>query len=159
MLRRRHRAKERTRGRRLLFATDVHGSERCFRKFLNAAKLYEIDDLILGGDITGKLLVPIVRTGDGRYDCRYGETVHAGLDEERVSEVKEQIRGFGHYYVVVDAEELRQLQADEAHRDVVFRRVVCESIERWMALAEARLRGSGVRLFVAPGNDDFLGID
>ena len=60
MLRRRHRAKERTRGRRILFATDVHGSERCFRKFLNAAPLYEIDYLILGGDITGKLMVPIV---------------------------------------------------------------------------------------------------
>src|SRR5689334_14370412 len=81
MMRWRSRAKERTRGRRILFATDIHGSERCFRKFLNSAPLYDVDYLILGGDITGKLLVPIVRNDDGSYDCRYGEAVHTGLDE------------------------------------------------------------------------------
>jgi Icc-related predicted phosphoesterase len=26
---------------RVFFATDVHGSERCFRKWLNAAEVYE----------------------------------------------------------------------------------------------------------------------
>ena len=101
MMRWRSRAKERTRGRRILFATDIHGSERCFRKFLNAAPLYDVDYLILGGDITGKLLVPIVRNGDGTYDCRYGEAVHTGLDAAAVAVVKEQIRGFGHYYITV----------------------------------------------------------
>ena len=46
------RRKQRERGRRILFATDVHGSDVCFRKFINSGKLYEIDYLILGGDIT-----------------------------------------------------------------------------------------------------------
>jgi uncharacterized protein len=159
MLRRRHRAKERTRGRRILFATDVHGSERCFRKFLNSAPLYDVDYLILGGDITGKLMVPIVRGLDGTYDCSYGESVHTGLDEDRVATVKDQIRGFGHYFVTVSPEDLNRMQHDPEHRDTVFREVVRKSIEDWVTLAEDRLRGTGVRLFVAPGNDDFLSID
>jgi Icc-related predicted phosphoesterase len=44
---------------RIFFATDVHGSDRCFRKFIAAAETYDADALILGGDIAGKGLVPI----------------------------------------------------------------------------------------------------
>jgi Icc-related predicted phosphoesterase len=150
--------RRRARGRRILFATDVHGSDRCFRKFLNSASVYGVDYLVLGGDITGKLMVPIVRKPDGTYDCRYGDTTHAGLDEDGVKELMKQIRGFGHYVVTVDEQELRELQ-DEEHRDRVFREVVRKSIEDWVALAEERLRGTGVRCFMAPGNDDFLSID
>jgi uncharacterized protein len=42
----------------LFFATDVHGSEVCFRKWLNAAEAYGADIIVLGGDITGKVIVP-----------------------------------------------------------------------------------------------------
>src|SRR5258708_22750742 len=49
---------------RLFFATDLHGSEVCFRKFLAAAKVYEPDVLILGCDFAGKGLLPVLRRGD-----------------------------------------------------------------------------------------------
>ena len=42
---------------RLFFATDIHGSEICWKKFINAGKWYEVDTLILGGDMTGKAIV------------------------------------------------------------------------------------------------------
>jgi Icc-related predicted phosphoesterase len=145
--------------RRILFATDVHGSERCFRKFINAGSLYKVDYLIMGGDITGKLLVPIVRHPNGTYDSRYGDDRVSGIDETGVAALKERIRGFGHYFVVVSPDELHELQTDEARRDVVFREAVRRSVEDWVALAEDRLRGTGIRCFVAPGNDDFLSID
>ena len=153
------RRKQRERGQRILFATDVHGSDTCFRKFINSAQLYDINYLILGGDITGKMLVPIVRTADGAYDCNYGADKFTGLDDSGVAELIKRIRGFGHYTVTVSPEELGHLQADEAHRDAVFRQVVLKSCEDWVALAEERLRGTGIRCFMAPGNDDFLSID
>ena len=53
----------RTPKKRIFFATDLHGSEQCFRKFLNAGAVYEADFLIIGGDILGKRLVPIVEDG------------------------------------------------------------------------------------------------
>lgn len=46
---------------RVFFTTDIHGSDVCFRKFLNAGKHFGADVLIIGGDLTGKQLVPIVR--------------------------------------------------------------------------------------------------
>lgn len=136
----------------------MHGSERCFRKFLNAGAFYGINYLILGGDITGKLMVPIVRRAGGTYECRYGDTAYADLDETGTTELKQRIRGFGHYTVTVDEEELLELQAED-YRDRVFREIVRKSVEDWVTLAEERLRGTGIRCFMAPGNDDFLSID
>jgi Icc-related predicted phosphoesterase len=52
---------------RIFFTSDVHGSDVCFMKFINAAKVYQVDVLILGGDVTGKMIVPIVRQPDGTY--------------------------------------------------------------------------------------------
>ena len=45
---------------RIYFATDLHGSEVCFRKFLAAARVYEADVIILGGDFAGKAIVPVL---------------------------------------------------------------------------------------------------
>jgi Icc-related predicted phosphoesterase len=56
---------------RVYFITDVHGSNRCFKKFLNAASFYKADVIILGGDITGKVMIPIVEEGDGTFSCTY----------------------------------------------------------------------------------------
>jgi len=146
------------RGLRLFFCTDVHGSEQCFRKFLNAASFYDIDHLILGGDMLGKLLIPIVENGDGTHYCNYGDQRYQNLNAGDVQAVKSEIRRFGHYPIVGSAELLRELN-DEQERDRVFRKIAYDSVADWVALAEERLRGTGVRCFMAPGNDDFLEID
>jgi Icc-related predicted phosphoesterase len=52
---------------RIFFTSDVHGSDVCFLKFVNAAKFYQANILILGGDMTGKMIVPIVEQGDGSF--------------------------------------------------------------------------------------------
>jgi Icc-related predicted phosphoesterase len=144
-------------GTRLFFATDIHGSEQCFRKFLNAAKFYDVSLLVLGGDILGKLLIPILES-NGTYSATYGENSYQGLTKSGLGELTQAIRTSGHYYYVGTQEELNAL-ADETHRDRIFRRVACESIASWVALAEERLRGTGCRCFMAPGNDDFFDID
>jgi uncharacterized protein len=143
---------------RLFFATDIHGSEFCFRKFLGAAKHYDVDHLVLGGDITGKFLVPITRTESGEYRCRYGDRDYSELGETGLQELKSAIRRFGAYPVVGTAEELAEL-ADEERREEIFAELLYESLSDWVQLAEDRLDGTGRRLFVAPGNDDFLELD
>lgn len=144
-------------GLRLFFATDVHGSERCFRKFLNAGRFYDVQHLILGGDITGKVLIPIVRTPRG-WSAHYNDREYIDIGESERLELETRIRDNGQYPVVGERDELEAL-ADEAHREQIFTRTVVESIGRWVELAEERLRGSGIRCFVTPGNDDFPEID
>ena len=54
---------------KIIFATDFHGSEKCFRKFLEVGKYFRPNCMILGGDLTGKVIVPIVKYREGLYKC------------------------------------------------------------------------------------------
>jgi Icc-related predicted phosphoesterase len=142
---------------RLFFATDVHGSDRCFRKFINAGKFYGVQHLILGGDITGKLLIPIVRTSRG-WSAHYNDHEYIDISEEERLRLEQRIRDSGHYPVLGEREQLLALE-DEKERDAAFRAAVVEGMRRWVELAEERLRGTGIRCFITPGNDDFWEID
>jgi hypothetical protein len=142
---------------RLCFVTDVHGSERCFKKFLNAGKFYDVQYLILGGDITGKTLVPIERA-NGRWRARYGDHDYPELTDREREELAQLIRDNGQYPVLGERDELLALFAED-RREQTFREVVVESMRGWMQLADERLAGTGIRCFVNPGNDDFFEID
>jgi Icc-related predicted phosphoesterase len=145
------------RAARLCFVTDVHGSERCFKKFLNAGKFYDAQYLILGGDITGKTLVPIERANGG-WRARYGDHHYVDLTERERDELAQRIRDNGQYPVVGERDELLALFAED-RREQTFVEVVVESMRGWMRLADERLSGTGIRCFVTPGNDDFWEID
>jgi uncharacterized protein len=153
----RRRSRGLTRGTRLLFVTDIHGSDRCFRKFVNGAGFYDARYLVLGGDITGKTLVPIEHTPRG-WRARYRDHEYVDLSDADRAALEQRIRDGGQYPVAGERDELLALH-DEATRDTAFRRAVVETIRRWVDLAEQRLRGTGVRCFVTPGNDDFYEID
>jgi uncharacterized protein len=151
------RGKSREHGSRLFFVTDVHGSDRCFKKFLNAGRFYGVDYLILGGDITGKTLVPIETVRHG-WRARYGDHSYDLTTEHERLELEQLIRDNGEYPIVGERDELMLLD-DERHRERVFTDVVVANIRHWVELAEERLHGTGVRCFVTPGNDDFFEID
>jgi Icc-related predicted phosphoesterase len=143
------------RGTRLFFATDVHGSEQCFRKFVNAAQVYEVSAVILGGDVTGKVVVPLVANGDGAWHGElHGEPVVA-RGEEELAALQKRIRTMGRYDVVLTAEEKRDVDADPGRIDGLFHAAMRESLERWVAIAEERLRPTGIPCHMMLGNDDF----
>jgi Icc-related predicted phosphoesterase len=147
-----------TRHLALYYTSDIHGSERCFLKFLNAAKFYGVDTLILGGDLTGKVLVPIVEV-DGHWEMSFLGRHEVLRSLEDVTEAEKRIRFNGFYPYRCGPEELARLEVDRDYADAVFRRLMRESVARWVRLAEERLRGTGVRCFVMPGNDDEFDID
>ncbi|MDG6901980.1 MAG: metallophosphoesterase [Nitrososphaerota archaeon] len=143
---------------RIFFTTDVHGSERCFRKFLNAAKVYKADCLILGGDITGKLLIPIVEMQDGRYSVTlFGKQEVVG--KEKLSEVRRSLQDAGQYSFVTTKGELKEIQSDKRRETRVFDQAMVDVLNSWVHLAIERLEGTDVKCYVSPGNDDKLEID
>lgn len=143
---------------RIFFATDIHGSDVCFRKFINAAKFYKADVLVLGGDITGKLIMPVQRDANGTYTFRrQGEEFR--VSESEFPQAQKQLRDAGYYPAVLSREEIDVLGSDQQHVEELFVTLACESINRWMDLAEERLQGSGVECYISPGNDDPLAID
>jgi Icc-related predicted phosphoesterase len=143
---------------RLYFATDIHGSDLCFRKFVNAGKFYRADVLILGGDITGKQIMPITRRGTSFTLHWQGQEQQLDSQEE-LRRAEQQLRDAGYYPVVLSPEEIARLGEDRHELEALFERLACESIARWLDLAEERLRGSGIECYISPGNDDPLAID
>jgi uncharacterized protein len=146
----------RQRALRIYFATDIHGSERCFRKFLAAARIYEADALVLGGDVAGKGLVPIVAdNGSLKATVRGAEVTLPASERERLDA---EINKLGFYPVQMEPEEVAELEADPGKVDRLFREEIVAQIERWCDLAAERL-DAGVRCIITPGNDDPIEID
>lgn len=139
----------------LFFATDVHGSERTFRKFVNAGKFYDAQILVMGGDIIGKMAVPIIKEDGGRYRATLqGRTEHLE-SEEALQALRERIGTLGFYSKVLEQDEFRELAADRARVDAMFHELARERLEAWVDLAESRLAGTGIRCYVTGGNDDY----
>jgi Icc-related predicted phosphoesterase len=143
---------------RIFYVTDIHGSEVCWRKFLNAGPFYGANVVVVGGDITGKAMVPIVERG-GRWETTMFEQ-HITLDsDEAVRDVEARILNRGYYPIRVSEEEYRHMQEDEDAVDKRFKEVMLEGTERWIAMADDRLAGKGIRAIVCPANDDMFEID
>jgi uncharacterized protein len=144
---------------RLYFATDIHGSETCWRKFLNAGAHYGADVLVLGGDMTGKALVPVIDDGDGTWHATLLENRQVMSSEEEVAAFEDAVIRRGYYPFRTDVAMLRHLQADESHWHGLFQEKMLETVEKWMRMAEDRLKGTGIRVFCSPGNDDQFEVD
>jgi Icc-related predicted phosphoesterase len=143
---------------RVFFATDIHGSEVCWRKFLNAGAFHKADVLIMGGDMTGKAMVPITgANGTWRVILREQETVLNGEDE--VAAMEKRIADRGYYPIRMSPDEMAASQADESLVEARFKKEMLAQVERWMALADERLAGKGIRIVVSPANDDIFEID
>ena len=143
----------------LFFTTDVHGSERCFRKFVNAAAFYGADVLILGGDVTGKMVIPVVEEAPNRWTAEFAGGVQILNTVQERDEMIKTIRFSGYYPYLSTPSEVEELNEDPKKVDALFTRLMGETMERWAALAEERLKPQGVKIFITPGNDDRFVID
>lgn len=144
---------------RIFFATDIHGSERCFRKFLNAGEVYKAHCLILGGDITGKRIVPIIAEANGTWRAEFAGVRHTLSSRSEIEALSKMIRDSGAYVHVTDPDEVLHWSTDPDALDAAFRRIVVRELERWMAIAEDKLADRGRLCVVNGGNDDYFDID
>ncbi len=144
---------------RLFFATDIHGSETCWHKFLNSGRHYEADVIVLGGDMTGKALVPVVHDGEDRWHATLLENRKELVGEDQVAAFEEAVIRRGYYPFRTTPQGVRELQENEARWHELFEEEMLKTVERWMQVADERLAGTGIRCFVCPGNDDQLNVD
>lgn len=150
--------RQRAKGTRVFFATDVHGSERTWRKFLRAAEFYGADVLVMGGDVMGKLAIPVIREAGGRHRATIHGRVETLETEADVERARSLIAALGFYDVVMDEDEYRATRDDEGAVDRLWRDLAVERLARWIQLAEERLGPTGVRCYVSGGNDDLLDV-
>src|SRR2546427_12536032 len=81
----------------LYYASDVHGSDLCWRKFLGAGRFYGVQALIMGGDLSGKAIVPIEVDDAGAFTTTFIGETRAGTTREELDELVSAIRFNGMY--------------------------------------------------------------
>ena len=139
---------------RLFFATDIHGSERTYRKFINAGKFYDVNLIVMGGDISGKLLIPIIKEKNGNYRATVQGTVQKFTTEAELQQLKDKLGLLGFYNQIMNEDEYNGFAADPASVDILFHKLARERLASWIDLAETRLKGTGIKCLVTGGNDD-----
>lgn len=143
----------------IFFATDLHGSNVCFKKFVNAGKFYGASVLILGGDVTGKMMVPIAQQEDDSYLTSFaGKDLRLKAGEEAAA-LEQQVSDMGFYPKVMSEEEFQELRDDPEGQEALFHELIRERLEEWIEYARPRLAEQGVKCYAAPGNDDAFFID
>jgi hypothetical protein len=130
----------------------------CWRKFLNAGAFHKADVLVMGGDMTGKAMVPIT-TSNGAWRVTLQEQEHVLSSEDEVAAMEKRIRDRGYYPIRLTPDEMGAWQADQSLVDARFKAEMLGQVERWMALADERLAGKSIRCIVSPANDDMFEID
>jgi Icc-related predicted phosphoesterase len=141
---------------RLYYASDIHGSDVLWRKFLSAASAYDASVLVMGGDLTGKVVVPLVEHPDGFHVELFGTSQ---IVTDDVEEMEHRIRANGMYpHRMTAAEVSRVAELPEQEKEHWFADVMRATFADWLALADERL-DDRTRCFVMPGNDDPEGVD
>jgi Icc-related predicted phosphoesterase len=138
---------------RVYFVTDLHGSSKCFRKFINAGPVYGADVMVLGGDLAGKAIQSIVREPGGRYGCEFIGSKYQVEDGEELERLEKLIADHGYYPYRAEPGELEKRQIDGT-LDELFLTLMRQRLEGWLNLADERLRPTGRRLYFMLGNDD-----
>ena len=141
---------------RLYYCCDVHGSNVCFKKALNVAKydIYKANVIIIGGDLTGKRIVPIVKQSNGGYTSQFFEKKHTMKSSEELAEVRKYIEDSGFYPYVTEAQEIEALRADRTKFNQLMNQLILDRMQEWVKLADERLVGLNIQFFMSPGNDD-----
>jgi len=143
----------------LFFATDIHGSDICWSKFLNAGKFYDADVLILGGDMTGKAVVPFIHQGGDNYRITLLEQVFDVSNEDELQDMVKRVRSRGYYPYMTNPDEIVELEKKPELVNKIFLDEVLKVVQQWMELAEKRLNGTEMRVYCSPGNDDMDEVD
>jgi Icc-related predicted phosphoesterase len=144
---------------RMFYTTDLHGSEQCFLKFINSGKFYNASVLVCGGDITGKMIVPLIQTSAGGYEAEFLGKTQTAKGEDSVKELEKSIMYAGYYPLRTTKDEMTRLNANPAQVDKLFSDLMLERVARWVRMAEEKLKGTGVKCIITPGNDDRMDID
>ena len=144
---------------RIFFATDLHGSQVCFHKFLSAANMYKAEALILGGDLTGKAIIPIYKTDDEHMTAKLLGKEYTANSRQEAESLNKLIKDLGYYGFETTREKWTEISATKSTMDELFLKCAAERMSEWTAIAKEKLRDAGPKVYATGGNDDPPEID
>ncbi len=144
---------------RILYGSDFHGSDVAFRKFISAGLQYKANVMIVGGDVTGKAMIPIIHQGGGRYLAHLFGADQVATSVDELEKIKKTISNVGFYPIALEKDEAEALESDPAKMSNRFEQEMCRRIYEWLTLAEEKLVPQNISMYFMAGNDDLPSID
>jgi Icc-related predicted phosphoesterase len=144
---------------RILYGSDFHGSEAVFRKFISAGLQYKANIMIVGGDVTGKAMIPVIHQGNGRYQAYLFGADQVATNPGELEKIRKSISNVGFYPILLEKDETEALEADPAKMAARFEQEMCQRVREWLRLAEEKLIPQNISMFFMAGNDDLSSID
>jgi Icc-related predicted phosphoesterase len=143
---------------KLFYVTDIHGSEICFRKMFSAIREYRVDVALLLGDLSGKVTIPIQKQSE-TYTATVLGADQVARNATELAELEKKIANLGYYSYVATRQEAEEIRNNPEKNDELFQRLIIERLQRWMKVADEKLRDSKVQMYIGAGNDDPFAID
>ena len=143
----------------ILYGSDFHGSDTVFRKFIACGLQYKADVLVVGGDVTGKAMIPVIHTDKGRYEASWFGNQATATTPEELAKVKKDISSVGFYPIVLEKDEAEELESQPEQMAARFETEMCQRVREWMTLAEEKLIPQKKVFYFMAGNDDLASID
>jgi uncharacterized protein len=144
---------------RILYGSDFHGSETVFRKFIASGFQYKADVLMVGGDVTGKAMIPVIHQGQGRYEGTWFGKQAVATNPADLEKIKKEISSVGFYPIILEKDEAEELENQPEKMAARFEAEMCQRVCEWMALADEKLTAQKMLLYFMAGNDDLASID
>jgi len=142
---------------KFIFTTDLHGSETCWRKFLNTAKIHDLDALVMSGDMTGKIMIPIVKRADGKWNATLLDTPYV-LEDKDLPEFEKKCRMICYLPYRTTSAEVSKITESEKYREDLFEELEKQIVSYWLTIIPEKVPKK-CKVIISPGNDDKLGID
>ncbi|MGC9186770.1 MAG: metallophosphoesterase family protein, partial [Fervidicoccaceae archaeon] len=144
---------------RIFFSADIHGSTLVWKKWIKASEVYQANVLILSGDLTGKVLVPIIEHENGTWSAKYFGRRWVIESKEGLREFENRLEDSGVYYIEVDKSELEEMKNDQNKVYEMMNKKIEERLREWLELLANEVTKRDFMAIVYPGNDDELFID
>ncbi len=143
----------------VFFSTDVHGASSIWKKWLNAPTIYDVDILMLCGDLTGKVLIPIIDQADGTHKVFYSGKNLTVQTEHEIAVIEEKLANVGVYSIRCNLDKIEQLKSDQGEVEAIIKEKAKDRLIEWLELLTKKIDLNKVKVIVMPGNDDDYGID
>ncbi len=118
--------------------------------------MFKADVLLMGGDMTSKVMVPIIKEQNGLYSATFKGTTRR-IAEDDLGGLKREIRKHCYLPYVCTPEEVHLLDKDPIHVERVFEQLEVEMLRDWVLLIPER--APTVKVIFHPGNDDKFALD
>jgi Icc-related predicted phosphoesterase len=141
---------------RILFASDVHGSDSVWKKFIRGGQFYKANVVVMGGDLTGKAVVTVTADADGSYHAEFQKQRHDMKSKEELMRFDEVVRRTGSYIYVASKGEMENLAENKAESERILEEITRTRLREWVEYADAN---ATCPVYVNTGNDDELFVD